>query len=113
MKEGNEFAILTDEITHSWSGMKTNQYKKFKSLKKESLRDNMTNLELVLNMLGEVSTIEISKTRKPETFVQNKGVAKAGGKIAGGARKQIERQTRKKVITSANFLSLNKKKQLD
>lgn len=98
-----EFAILTDDITLAWAGIKTKDYKKYKDLKKENLRDNMTNLELVLSMLAETSTTEISKVKKPKTFLDNRKVAKEGGGIAGSARKQIEAKTKRKVISSTNF----------
>jgi len=104
---GQEFAILTDEITLAWAGIKTKEYKNLKGLKKENLRDNMTNLELVLNMLAEVSTTEISKKRKPANFVQNKQVAKEGGSIAGVARKKLENKTGKKVVSKLNTKKLN------
>ncbi len=106
-----EFAILTDDITLAWAGLKTKDYKKHKDLKKENLRDNMTNLELVLNMLAETSTTEISKAKKPKTFPENRQVAREGGSIAGDARKQIERKTGRRVITGKNTkqLKLNKK----
>ncbi|OGM29507.1 antirepressor [Candidatus Woesebacteria bacterium RIFCSPHIGHO2_01_FULL_44_10] len=110
VKEGIEFAILTDEITQAWAGLTTRQYKNLKSLKKESLRDNMTNLELVLNMLAETVTTEISKKRKPKGFIPSKKIAKEGGGIAGNARKQIERKTDKKVVTKENFQTMNRKK---
>lgn len=110
VKNNNEFAILTDDITFAWAGLKIKDYKKHKDLKKENLRDNMTNLELVLNMLAETATTEISKKRKPKNFPQNRKIAKEGGSIAGRARKQIERKTGKKVISKQNFLSLNRKK---
>jgi len=100
VKEGKEYAILTDEISKAWSGMTTRQYKTFKGLKKENLRDNMTTLELVLNMLAEATTTEISKEEKPNTFEENREVAKRGGHVAGNARKEIEAQTGKSVITS-------------
>jgi len=93
VKSSNEFAILTDDITFAWAGLRTKNYKKYKKLKKESLRDNMTNLELVLNMLAETATTEISKVKMPDTFPKNRKVAKEGGKIAGTARKQIEAKT--------------------
>lgn len=102
VKEGLEFAILTNEITKAWTGMTTKEYKKLKDLKKENLRDNMTNLELVLNMLAETATTEISEKREPKTFPENRQVAKEGGSIAGNARKQIESKTSRKVITSRN-----------
>ena len=94
-----KFAILTDDITFAWAGLKTKDYKKYKDLKKENLRDNMTNLELVLNMLAETSTTEISKVTKPTTFPKNREVAKEGGSVAGNARRDIENKTGKKVIT--------------
>lgn len=106
VKEGREFAILTDEITQAWAGLTTKQYKNLKGLKKENLRDNMTNLELVLNMLAETATTEISKKKKPQTFPQNRNVAKEGGTIAGHARKEIESKTGTKVITKKNAKEL-------
>ena len=109
-QEGLEFAILTDEITQAWTGMTTKQYKNLKELKKENLRDNMTNLELVLNMLAETATTEISDKREPETFDENKKVAKEGGTIAGNARKQIEEKSGKKVITEDNFQDFQRKR---
>ena len=105
----NQYGILTDILTQEWSGMKTREYKDFKGLKKESLRDNMSNMELVLNMLAEVSTTEISKEKNPKTLEENKSVAKQGGSVAKEARKQIELQTRKSVITDENFLPKAKK----
>jgi len=102
VEKGREFAILTDEITRAWSGMTTRQYKNLKGLKKENLRDNMSTLELVLNMLAEATTTEFSKTSKPETFAENQEVARAGGAIAGDARKSIEARTGRPVITSQN-----------
>jgi len=110
VKEGIEFAILTNEITEAWTGMTTREYKKLKDLKKENLRDNMTNLELVLNMLAETATTEISETYEPESFDENKVVAREGGSVAGNARKQIESKTGKKVITSRNAKTLHNKK---
>ena len=106
-----EFAILTDDITFAWAGMKTKDYKKYKDLKKDNLRDNMTNLELVLNMLAETSTTEISEAIKPETFIENRKVAHEGGSIAGNARKQIESKTGRGVITSRNAKTLHIKKE--
>jgi hypothetical protein len=103
--EGVEYAILTDEITKAWAEMDTKEYKKLKGLKKENLRDNMSNLELVLNMLAEASTTEISKNINPEDFEESKDVAQRGGKIAGDARKDIEKQSGKPVITSRNAKS--------
>ena len=107
VKEGAEFAILTDEITFAWAGLKTREYKKYKGLKKENLRDNMTNLELVLNMLGEVSTTEISKKVEPKSFGENKKVAREGGSIAGVARRKLEKKTGKKVVTRLNIKDMN------
>ena len=104
------FAILTDDITLAWAGLKTKDYKKHKNLKKENLRDNMTNLELVLNMLAETSVTEISKVKKPQTFPENRQVAREGGNIAGNARKQIESKTGRKVITSQNARQIRKAK---
>jgi len=109
VKKGLEYAILTDEITKAWSGMTTREYKGFKDLKKENLRDNMTNLELVLNMLAEASTTEISKEKKPKTFAENKQMARKGGKVADAARKQLEGTTGKKVISPLNAKELEKK----
>ena len=107
-----EFAILTDEITRAWTGLTTKQYKSLKGLKKENLRDNMTNLELVLNMLAETATTEISQKREPEGFDQNRMVAREGGTVAGNARREIESKTGRKVITNknANGLKLLKSK---
>ena len=102
VREGLEFAILTDEITKAWTGLTTRDYKKLKDLKKENLRDNMTNLELVLNMLAETATTEISQKREPKDFNENKKVAKEGGGVAGSARKDIEKRTSRKVITDKN-----------
>jgi hypothetical protein len=99
VKQGVEYAILTDEITKAWAGLTTRQYKNLKGLKKENLRDNMSTLELVLNMLAEATTTEISKERLPETFSENAEVARQGGRIAGNARKEIEATTGKPVIT--------------
>ena len=104
---GKEYAILTDEITKAWSGMNTRQYKNFKGLKKENLRDNMTTLELVLNMLAEATTTEISKQKAPEGLQENVEVARSGGKVAGDARKAIEQQTGVPVIASKNAAQLN------
>ncbi|MBF0410318.1 MAG: Bro-N domain-containing protein [Candidatus Riflebacteria bacterium] len=109
VKKGQEYAILTDDITSAWSGLNTKQYKAFKDLKKENLRDNMSNLELVLNMLAEATTTEISKEKKPKTFSDNRIIAKQGGTIAGNTRKEIEEKTGKKVITSLNAKRLQKK----
>ena len=105
VKKGLEYAILTNEITHAWSGFSVKDYKNFKGIKKENLRDNMSNLELVLNMLAEATTTEISKEKKPKTFLENKKIAKQGGTIAGNTRKEIVEITGKKVI---NKLSAKK-----
>ena len=107
VQQGREYAILTDEITKAWSGMNTRQYKSLKGLKKENLRDNMTTLELVLNMLAEATTTEISKQKAPEGMRENVEVARSGGKVAGDARKAIEQQTGVPVITSKNAAQLN------
>jgi hypothetical protein len=107
-KEGLEFAILTDEISKAWAGLTTKEYKKLKDLKKENLRDNMTNLELVLNMLAETATTEISYKRKPRDFEANKLIAREGGSVAGNARKEIESKTGKRVVTAKNAKLLHK-----
>ncbi|MGN0981514.1 MAG: Bro-N domain-containing protein [Candidatus Limivicinus sp.] len=107
VQKGIEYAILTDEITRAWSGMSTRQYKNLKELKKENLRDNMTTLELVLNMLAEATTTEISKQRAPETFAENMKVAREGGEAAGEARRAVEARTGVPVITSQNAAQLN------
>ena len=107
VQKGVEYAILTDEITRAWSGMSTRQYKRLKGLTKENLRDNMTTLELVLNMLAEATTTEISKQKGPETFAENLETARAGGKVAGDARKAVEAQTGVPVITSKNAAQIN------
>ncbi len=107
VQKGVEYAILTDEITKAWSGMNTRQYKNLKGLKKENLRDNMTTLELVLNMLAEATTTEISKQKAPGGLRENVEVARSGGKVAGDARKAIEQQTGVPVITSKNAVQLN------
>ena len=107
VQKGVEYAILTDEISRAWSGMSTRQYKNLKGLKKENLRDNMTTLELVLNMLAEATTTEISKQKAPTTLSENINVARAGGKVAGDARKAIETQTGVPVITTKNAAQLN------
>ena len=99
IKKGQEYATLTDIITLGWSGMTTRQYKQYKGLKTESLRDNMTNLELVLNMLAEATTTEISKERKPRTTAANRAVAAQGGRIAGNTRREIEAQTGKRIVS--------------
>lgn len=105
----NEFAILTDDITEAWSGNTTKEYKKLKDLKKENLRDNMSNMELVLNMLAEVTTTEISKEESPENFEKNRDVAKRGGKVAGNARQNIEKEIGRKVVTSENSRNIIEK----
>ena len=102
VKKGVEYAMLTDEITKAWTGMTTRQYKNYKGLKKENLRDNMSDLELVLNMLAEATTTEISKTVRPKTFEENAGVARRGGSVAGNARKEIEAQSGRPVLTQKN-----------
>jgi len=107
VKKGQEYAILTDEITKAWSGLTTKQYKGYKDLKKENLRDHMTNLELVLNMLAEASTTEISKEKEPKTFQENKAVARKGGNVAKAARLQLEKTTGKKVVTKLNAKNLD------
>jgi len=105
-----EFAVLTDDITFAWAGIKIKDYKKIKNLKKENLRDNMSNLELVLNMLAETSTTEISKVKQPKTFPANRQVAREGGSVAGNARREIESKTGKSVITGGNAKTLHGKK---
>lgn len=107
VKAGVEYAILTDEITKAWSGMSTRQYKNLKGLKKENLRDNMSTLELVLNMLAEATTTELSKTHEPQGLAENQSIARQGGQIAGNARKEIEENTGRPVITSKNAAELN------
>ncbi len=107
VQKGVEYAILTDEISRAWSGMSTRQYKNLKGLKKENLRDNMTTLELVLNMLAEATTTQFSKDRKPSTFQENLEVAKAGGQVAGRTRKDIESQSNTPVISPKNAVQLN------
>jgi hypothetical protein len=106
VQKGVEYAILTDEITKAWAELTTKEYKNLKGLKKENLRDNMTNLELVLNMLAEASTTEISKEKQPDTFEENKTVARQGGQVANAARKQLEETTGKKVVTGKNSKAL-------
>ena len=110
VKKGQEYTILTDEITKAWSGFSVKDYKKLKDLKKENLRDNMTNLELVLNMLAEATTTEISKEKKPKNFTENKIIAKQGGTIAGNTRKEIEEKTGKKVVSSISAKNIEEKK---
>jgi BRO family, N-terminal domain len=106
VQKGQEFAILTDEITKAWSGLSTRQYKQVKGLKMEGLRDNMTNMELVLNMLAEATTTEISKEKLPEGFEQNRQIAKQGGTIAGNTRKAIEAKSGKPIVSSRNAKQL-------
>ena len=113
VKKGQEYAILTDEITKAWTGISTKQYKQLKDLKKENLRDHMTNLELVLNMLAEATTTEISKKKEPKTFNESKTIAKQGGTIAGNTRKEIEAKTGDKIVTGKNAKSLENKKNKD
>ncbi len=109
VKKGLEYAILTDEITKAWAGLTTREYKDLKDLKKENLRDNMTNLELVLNMLAEATTTEISKEKKPKSFIDSKKIANQGGTIAGNTRKEIEEKTGKSVISPLNAKELEAK----
>lgn len=109
VKQGLEFAILTDEITKAWTGMTTKEYKQLKDLKKENLRDNMTNLELVLNMLAETATTAISEKREPTNFDENKVVAREGGGVAGSARLDIESKTGRRVLTNKNAKTLRGK----
>lgn len=106
--QNNEYAILTDEITRAWSGMTTRQYKNYKGLANEGLRDNMTNVELILNMLAEASTTEISKAEDPSTLEENKSVARRGGKVANNARKELEQQTGKKIVSKLNAKDISK-----
>ena len=108
VKKGIEYAILTDEISKAWSGMATREYKNLKGLKKENLRDNMSTLELVLNMLEEATTTELTNIHNPNGLEENKKVAKRGGSIAGNARKEIEQKTGKPVITSKNAVDLSR-----
>lgn len=107
VQQGREYAILTDEITRAWSGMSTRQYKNLKGLKKENLRDNMSDMELILNMLAESTSTEISKNENPSSFAESRAIAKRGGKAALEARKAVEQQTGKSVITSQNAAQLN------
>lgn len=112
VKHSFEFAILTDEITKAWTGLTTKEYKNLKDLKKENLRDNMTNLELVLNMLAETATTEISQVYEPKDLDENKTVAREGGDVAGNARREIEAKTGKKVLSHQNAKSLHYNKEL-
>ena len=107
VEKGKEYAILTDELTKAWSGMTTRQYKKLKGLKKENLRDNMSTTEIILNMLAEAATRDISAQTKPESFEESRAVAKRGGRIAGNARKELEEETGAPVITEKNAVQLN------
>jgi hypothetical protein len=107
VEQGREYAILTDEITRAWSGMSTRQYKNLKGLKKENLRDNMSTLELALNMLAEATTTEITKVSNPQGFAENQTVAQQGGAVAGNARKEIEQRTGRPIVTSQNAVQLN------
>ncbi len=109
VKKGVEYAILTDEITKAWSGLTTRDYKDLKDLKKENLRDNMTNLELVLNMLAETSTTELSKKEKPENFSENKKIAREGGSVAGNARKDLEKKLGESIVNPLNAKDLEKR----
>ena len=113
VKRGQEYAVLTDIITQGWAGMTTKQYKQYKGLKTESLRDNMTNLELVLNMLAEATTTEISKEKKPETVTENRMIARQGGTIAGNTRKEIEAQTGRRVVSRENAKTVKTLKKSD
>lgn len=108
VQKGKEYAILTDEITRAWSGMSTRQYKNLKGLKKENLRDNMSTLELALNMLAEATTTELTKTQNPQGLTQNQRIAKEGGTVAGNARKDIEQRTGRPVITSEDRTQLSR-----
>jgi hypothetical protein len=112
VKKGQQFATLTDIITETWSGKTVKQYKQHKDLKKENLRDNMTNLELVLNMLAEATTTEISKEKNPKTFDDNKIIAKQGGTIAGNTRKAIEAKSGKKIVSPLNAKKLKSKDEI-
>ena len=107
VEQGREYAILTDEITKAWSGMTTRQYKNLKGLKKENLRDNMSTLEIVLNMLAETTTTELSKVHQPEGFEESRIVARRGGKVAGDARRAIEADTGRPAVTAENAAQLN------
>lgn len=107
VEEGREYAILTDEVTRAWSGMSTRQYKQLKGLKKQNLRDNMSTLELALNMLAEATTTELTKTENPQGLAENIVVAQVGGEVAGDARRSIEARTGRPVITSENAAQLN------
>ena len=106
VQEGREYALLTDEITKAWAGMSTKQYKNFKGLKKENLRDNMSTLELALNMLAEATTSELTKVENPQGLQENRKVARSGGSVAGNARREIEARTGKKIVTADNAKQL-------
>jgi hypothetical protein len=112
IKQGEQFATLTDIITKSWSGNNTKEYKALKGLKKENLRDNMTNTELILNMLAEASTKDISKATNPKNFAESKKIARQGGSIAGNARKELEAKTGKKVVAKINAKKIIEKDEL-
>lgn len=107
MEKGREYAILTDEITKAWSGMSTRQYKKMKGLTKGNLRDNMSTLELALNMLAEATTTELTKDKNPEGLEENRKVSRQGGRIAGNTRREIEEEIGRPVVTSQNAVQLN------
>ena len=107
VQKGLEYAILTDEITRAWSGLSTREYKRLKGLKKENLRDNMSTTEIVLNMLAETSTTDISREEKPQTFSENRAVAQKGGEVAGIARRALEERTGRPVITSKNAMDFH------
>ncbi|MDO9512900.1 MAG: Bro-N domain-containing protein [Bacteroidales bacterium] len=109
VQKGLEYAILTDEITKAWAGFTTKEYKHFKDLKKDNLRDNMTNLELILNMLAETSTTVLSKKEKPRTLIENRKVARKGGTVAGNARKDLEEKLGESVISPLNARELGKR----
>ncbi|HOZ29494.1 MAG TPA: BRO family protein [Bacteroidales bacterium] len=113
VQKGQEFAILTDDITKAWSGLSTKDYKVLKDLKRENLRDHMTNLELVLNMLAEATTTEISKEKKPNTFNENRKIAKQGGTIAGNTRREIEEKSGRKIVTGKNAKELEQKRNVN
>ncbi len=108
IKKGLEYAILTDEITKAWAGMTTREYKQFKDLKKENLRDNMTNMELILNMLAEASTTELAQGENPKGLEQHKKVARRGGKVAAKARQELEKESGRPVVTRRNAKKLKK-----
>lgn len=110
IKKGMEYAILTDEITKAWSGMTTKEYKQLKDLKKENLRDNMSNMELILNMLAEASTTEIAQGENPKGLEQHKAVARRGGRVAAKARKELENESKRSVITARNAKNLQQPK---